>query len=201
MDGVEEREVKLSVPLGFAMPSPARLLDGVTVADHGDTILDAVYWDTDDLALACAGVGLRHRNGTWTFKGRSRREGDSVVREELEIEAGGEQPPPRVCDRLRDVVDVSMLHPVARLRTARRRIDVSDSTQMAELVHDRVSVRDGEREVLRFEEVEVEHPAAGAALADRLVAVLVRLGATVETTPKYVRALRALGHQPPAVDG
>jgi hypothetical protein len=54
--------------------------------------------------------------------------------------------------------------------------------------------------VARFEEVEVEHPPASGALASDLVAVFNRLGATVDPTAKYVRALRALGRTPPVID-
>ena len=200
MDGAEEREAKLAVPIDFVMPNPAGLLAGATVVDHGDALLVAVYWDTDDLCLAEAGVGLRHRNGTWTFKGQSRRDGDAVVREELEVDGEPHRVPAQFGERLRAVVELSRLHPVARLHTTRRRLDVARGRESAEVVHDRVSVRDGDVEVARFEEVEVEHPSSSGALATELVSALTRLGATVDPTAKYVRALRALGHTPPMID-
>jgi inorganic triphosphatase YgiF len=195
---VEEREVKLTVVDDFVLPSLSDV-DGVTVVDHGDERLRAVYWDTDVLGLAHAGVGLRHRNGTWCFKGGSRREGDAVVREELEVVAQGDAIPPALCSRIEEWVDPSAVRPVAHLDALRRRIDVTDGRSRAEVVHDRVNVVDGARVIAHFAEVEVEFSEQDHALADRLVRLMVENGAVVDTTPKYVRALRALGHQPPTI--
>jgi inorganic triphosphatase YgiF len=195
-DTAEEREVKLAVPDGFSLPA-LDSLDGATVTDRGDERLRAVYWDSDDLALAHAGVGLRHRNGVWTYKGGSRREGDAVVREELERTAGGDSIPPDMEERVRRWVDPAVLHPVAELDAVRHLVDVVDEGGSVELVHDRVKVLDGERIVSSFAEVEVEHDPASQDLADRVVSLLVAAGAVVDTTPKYLRALRALGHDPP----
>jgi inorganic triphosphatase YgiF len=194
--GVEEREIKLAVPDGWQLPSLTQL-DGVTATDRGDERLQAVYWDTDDLGLARAGVGLRHRNGTWGFKGTSRREGDALVREEVEVVAGTDNIPPVVRERVATFVEIPALHPVAELDTMRHTIDVRDARSQVELVHDRVTVIDGNRVVARFAEVEVEFAVAAQRLADRLVQMLVDGGAVVDTIPKYVRALRALGHDAP----
>jgi inorganic triphosphatase YgiF len=194
--GVEEREVKLAVPDGWQLPSLTQL-DGMTATDRGDERLQAVYWDTDDLGLARAGVGLRHRNGTWGFKGTSRREGDALVREEVEVVAGIDKIPPVIRERVESFVELPALHPIAELDTMRHTIDVRDARSQVELVHDRVSVIDGNRVVARFAEVEVEFAVAAQQLADRLVQMLVDSGAVVDTIPKYVRALRALGHDAP----
>lgn len=195
---VEEREVKLAVAEDFVLPSMTEL-DGVSVIDQGDDDLHAVYWDSDDLGLAHAGVGLRHRNGVWTYKGRSRREGDAVVREELEIAAGGERIPDAIRARVEQWLDPAVLHPVAELETVRHHVDITGATGSVELVHDRVAVLLGARPVSRFAEVEVEYAADGQALADRVVALLLARGAVVDTTPKYLRALRALGYDAPEV--
>jgi inorganic triphosphatase YgiF len=194
--GVEEREVKLAVPDGWQLPSLTQL-DGMTATDRGDERLQAVYWDTDDLGLARAGVGLRHRNGTWGFKGTSRREGDALVREEVEVVAGTDKIPPVIRERVESFVELPALHPIAELDTMRHTIDVRDARSQVELVHDRVRVIDGNRVVARFAEVEVEFAVAAQQLADRLVQMLVDGGAVVDTIPKYVRALRALGHDAP----
>jgi len=194
----EEREVKLAVPDGWQLPSLTQL-DGVTTADRGDERLHAVYWDTDDLGLARAGVGLRHRNGTWGFKGTSRREGDALVREEVEVVAGIDNIPNLVRERCQLFVEIPALHPVAELDTMRHTVDIRDAESRVELVHDRVTIIDGNRVVARFAEVEVEFAVAAQQLADRLVHMLVDGGAVVDTIPKYVRALRALGHDAPGV--
>jgi len=200
VDGVDEREVKLAVPDGFMVPALGELT-GVTVTDRGDQVLHAVYWDTRALGLARSGVGVRHRNGVWAYKGRSRRDGNAVVREELEIQGDADRPPEAISERLAKWVVVAEVHPVAELRTVRHTFDVSTGTESAEVVHDRVSVLDGTDECACFEEVEVEYDTASTPLADRLVALLAGHGATVDSTPKYLRALRALGHQPPELSG
>jgi inorganic triphosphatase YgiF len=197
-EGAEEREVKLSVPDDFLLPSLSGV-DGMTAVDEGEERQRSVYWDTDDLALVHAGVGVRHRNGIWAFKGRSRRDGDAVVREELEVSGTGDSIAPVVRSRLEALIDPSSLHPVATLDNLRRRLDVTDGSVRVELVLDRVSVLDGARVVAHFTEVEVEFNLPGQTIADRLVRILVAHGAVVDTTPKYVRALRALGHEPPAM--
>jgi inorganic triphosphatase YgiF len=196
--GGEEREVKLRVDGDFVLPVPLAL-DGLTTVDRGDERLNAVYWDTDDLALARAGVGTRHRNGVWTYKGASRREGDALVREEIEVVAPPNVMPEEMRARIARWADLAAVHPVARLDTMRRTVDAREGDERAEVVHDRVRVMDGEREVERFFEVEVEFEPDSQTLADRLVRYFTELGATVDTTPKYVRALRALGHSPPPV--
>lgn len=197
-DGVEEREVKLAVPADFAIPDLSHLA-GVTTVDSGDETLHADYWDSEDLALARAGVGMRHRNGTWTYKGRSRREGDAVVREELEVAGDRASVPPPLVARITEWVDPDALRPIASLRTVRRRIDVTAAGESVELVHDRVTVLDGDRVAATFAEAEVEYPAGSERLAGRVVGTLTAAGALVDPTPKYVRALRALGRDPPEV--
>jgi inorganic triphosphatase YgiF len=200
MGGAEEREVKLAVAEGFALPVLAEL-PNVTVTDRGDQRLRAVYWDTDDVALAHAGVGLRHRNGVWAYKGRSRHDGHAVVREEIEERAGGDAIPADIGTCVQRWIDPAALHPVAELDTLRHQVDVVDGDSSVELVHDRVKILDGGRVVTSFEEVEVEFEPASQALADRVVRLLLDSGAVVDTTPKYLRALRALGHEPPRVQG
>ena len=197
-DAVEEREVKLTVPDGFSLPDLAGA-GHVTISDGGEDRLHAVYWDTAELGLVHAGVGLRHRNGVWTYKGRSRREGHAVVREEVEVAGGGDTIPTSLRDRVQRWISTDELRPVAELDTMRHKIDVADGAAAAELVHDRVSVRDGARVAASFEEVEVEFATTSQDLADRVVRVLLDAGAVVDDTPKYLRALRALGFDPPLV--
>jgi inorganic triphosphatase YgiF len=195
-DGAEEREVKLRVAEDFALPALSTLAR-VTAVDGGEERLRAVYWDTDDLRLANAGVGVRHRNGVWTFKGRSRQDRDAMVRDEVEVPGGPDTMPAAVRARVGSWADGAPLHSIAELRTVRHTVNVSAGDERAEVVHDRVRVMDGDREVDRFAEVEVEFELPSTALAERLVRLLIDRGATVETTPKLVRALRALGHDPP----
>jgi inorganic triphosphatase YgiF len=195
-EGLDEREVKLAVTDDFVLP-PLSDLDGPVAVDAGEQLLRSVYWDTDDLHLARAGVGVRHRNGIWAFKGRSRREGDAVVREELEVAGDADSIPSRVRSRLEKWANPHSVHPVAQLDTLRHTVDITEGSARAELVHDRVSVVDGTHVVARFDEVEVEFSASSSALAERVVNLMKAHGAVVDTRPKYMRALSFLGHDPP----
>lgn len=195
-DIVEEREVKLAVDGDWALPSLADL-DGVTAIDQREHLLRAVYLDTEALGLVRAGVGVRHRNGSWGYKGRSRREGDALVREEIEVVADVGSIPEVIRERLERLVDVASLQPVATLETMRRTVAVNGGGMDVELVHDHVRVIDDGRVVAAFAEVEVEFAPSAHHLAERVVALLVDSGAVVDTVPKYIRALRALGHHVP----
>lgn len=200
--GGEERETKLGVDAGFVFPDLGA--EGLRVADRGEEVLDAVYWDTPDLRLAAAAHGLRHRHGAggggrWTLKGPSRLEGDAVVRSEVEVEGDGEAVPGALLARLPAGADPRMLRPCLWLRTRRHRRDVldEDGRRALEIVDDTVAILDAGGEVAdRFREVEVELIEAGAAaLAARAVSALRRAGAGPPVTmSKLVRGLRVLGH-------
>ena len=200
-----EREIKSSVAETFELPD----LDGTAglrAVDRGVRRLEATYWDTDTLQLMRSGYGLRHRTtdggaGRWTLKGGTRREGDAVVREELEVPGTPAELPAEVSERLRDVVALGDLHPVVTLRTARHVVDLeAGGMPWAEVADDTVSVRDGDREVERFREVELELHGEGD--GPRVAAVLARLrqagAGEPESSSKYVRGLRALGYDVPS---
>jgi len=196
-----EREMKLAAETSFELPE----LDGIAglaAYDRGVRVLDATYWDTDDLALLRSGHGLRFRttdggSGRWTLKAGSHREGDLMVRDELELEGTPEALPAEIRERVARVVELDRLRPVATLQTRRHIVDLeADGAPWAEVADDAVSVRDGEREAERFREVEVE--LRGDTGRARLEAVLARLRAAGASGPtsssKYARALAALGH-------
>src|SRR5579859_824714 len=68
-----ERELKLSVWPGFALPDLVGAIDGGSVSPGAENHLDAVYYDTEDLRLLRRGVTLRFRRGeepdnAWTAK-------------------------------------------------------------------------------------------------------------------------------------
>lgn len=199
----EEREFKADVAETFALPD----LDGaggLRAHDRGTHLLEATYWDTDNLELMLSGYGLRYRTsdgagGVWTLKAGSRREGGAMVREEIEAAGAADHPPPQLIERVNSVVPASALHPVARLRTARHVIDVSrEGEPVAEVADDRVTVLRGDEEVHRFREVEVEMHGVDDQLVEGVLERLRAAGAEPPgTSSKYVRALQALGHDVP----
>ena len=201
-----EREFKTDVAETFVLPD----LDGVAglrARDRGVRQLDAVYWDTNELLLMQSGFGLRHRTTdggavVWTLKGGTHREGDAVVREEIEVPGTRDTVPPELAARIVTVTPLEAVHPVAHLHTARHVVDLDDGGRPgAEVADDTVTVLRGEQPVHTFREVEVEiHDGASVAetgvdgRAAQILAILRDAGAGPPTSSsKYVRALRALG--------
>jgi inorganic triphosphatase YgiF len=203
----EEREIKIPVGADFVLPDLDSVVEGTHAVDRGTVELSATYWDTDDLTLLRANLGLRHRSapgepGKWTLKAGSRMVGDAVSREETDFAGPAEQPPQAAIDVIRPVVGDIALHPIARLVTDRHTVDlVAGEARRAEVADDRVSVRSDTRTVEPFREVEVELFDADKTLIDAVMARLRAAGVGApDSTPKYVRALRALGHDIPDRD-
>ena len=199
-----EREVKLTPVPGFRLPALADVVVGVSA--HPDEILDlqAQYYDTADLRLARSGASLRFREPEgWTVKLPAPGDGPLLVRGEHTFAGGPERPPAAAVDLVRAWVRTATVHPVARLKTRRRRIELTDAggKKVAEVVDDEVSVLDEGRITGRFRELEVElGESAPIELADALVARLQRAGAGApEPTPKIVRALGPRAAGPPDV--
>jgi len=200
----EEREVKIPVDAGFVLPALDGVVDGTRAVDRGNVELSATYWDTDELTLLHAKLGLRYRSapgetGKWTLKAGAQMIGDAVSREETDFPGAPGEPPQAALDVVHAAVGDVAMHPVASLVTDRHTVDlVVGDTRRAEVADDRVSVRSGERTVETFREVEVELFGADQALIDAVMERLRSVGAgEADSTPKYVRALRALGHEIP----
>lgn len=195
------REHELKLDLGAGVPLPP--LDGVPgvaeVRPLDEQVLDARYWDTDDLALLRVGATLRRRTGgsslpRWTLKVKAAPTADGGVLERLEHDVDdAAEVPPAVLVAEAAVVTTEPLAPVARLHTLRRRVVLvaADGAVLAEIDDDEVVVEVPGRPDLAFREVEVELGPAGAQgvlaeVADRLR----RVGATpADPTPKLARGL------------
>ena len=196
-----EREVKFAVPEGFALPDFGGLGEGMRAADQGTHLLEAVYWDTDELTLFHARWGLRHRtrdgrDGTWTLKGPSSLDDSALVREEIEVRGSPDSIPDSLQRRLLPVLRGEPAHPIARIHTRRHAVDIDASGERRlEVADDDVRVLDAAGSVVtRFREVEVEVVGAGAGtVLDAVLGQLRGLGATVHRGSKYERALAALG--------
>jgi inorganic triphosphatase YgiF len=198
----EEREIKIPVGNDFALPDLDGVVQGIQAVDRGIVELSATYWDTDDLRLLRAHLGLRHRSargepGKWTLKAGFEMVGHAVSREETDFAGPPDEPPQEAIDVIRREVGEVALHPVARLVTDRHTVDlVGGAVRRAEVADDHVAVRSETRTVATFREVEVELFDADEALIDAVMSRLHAAGAgEPDSTPKYVRALQALGHQ------
>jgi CHAD domain-containing protein len=204
---VRERELKLSVGDTFVMPSIADADVGVAeVKDLPELELGSVYHDTVDLRLARSGVTLRYRIGDeegphWSLKLPVAGH-DLSEREELSFDGG----PADIPRPARDLVSAWTLRghlaPAAALSTRRRRwmLTGPDGAELAELVHDDVSVLDGDRVVGRFRELELESRGPELRALQPIMLLLQRAGATsAEPVPKAVRALGPRAAAPPDV--
>ena len=148
----------------------------VTCDEH---LLEAVYFDTDDLRLRRAGITLRHRTGGtdagWHLKLPAGRD-----REELTVDAGPGAVPDALQVLVRSRVRERELTPVASLSTRRiaRRLLAADGTALAELADDTVVGRPlpNGRE-LRWREWEVELLAGDDDLLDAVQGRLLPAGA------------------------
>ncbi|HEY1317156.1 MAG TPA: CYTH and CHAD domain-containing protein [Gaiella sp.] len=173
-----EREVKLSPGKRFAMPA----LGGESIVSR---VFVSTYHDTPDHRLARSGLTLRYRvengRGRWQLKLPS---GDA--RRELEADGPGRTAPASIAGLLPALVRGRKLVPVARLRTRRDGLRVNG----AEVVHDVVSVLEGQRVSRTFDELEVELIEGDERTLRRLEKALRRAGALDgEARPKLFRAL------------
>jgi CHAD domain-containing protein len=191
-----ELELKFSAPADFAagaLTSQAGIDD---IAELPALNLVAVYYDTEDLRLARAGVTLRYRTGddngaAWTLKLPSLDTRE--LRDEVVIaEANGNNVPDEARRLTTAFARGAELHRVARLRTRRRRWSLRETggRELAELVDDRVSVLDGRRVTQRFHELEIEARSSDLAGLRRIEAALGQMGfAPTSQSPKVFRAL------------
>src|ERR1035437_9539372 len=115
----EEREIKIPVDMAFVLPDLDGVVDGTHALDRGTVELSATYWDTDDLTLLQAKLGLRHRGaladpGRWTPKAGAPMVGHPVSREETDFAGPPDEPPQAALDVVREEVGDVSLHPVAQ---------------------------------------------------------------------------------------
>lgn len=166
-----EQEVKLSAPPRFRLPD----LPGEPLAPR---VFTSTYFDTKDYRLARVGITLRrrveHGKGLWQLKLPR-----GVARLELEIPGGPNALPTEFADLLLAFHRHHEFQPIAKLRTHRVGILVQGvNGPLAEVVHDRVVLRDGKRIAGRLDEIELELRGGDAALLEQLEQRLRQAGAT-----------------------
>ncbi len=178
-----EREVKLTAERGFRLPDlPGEPLD--------PRVFTSTYFDTDDHRLARAGVTLRrrveHGRGAWQLKLPR-----GAARLELEAPGGPAGPPPEMRDLLTAYLRGRALDPVAKLRTHRSGVRVSNGGgPVADVTVDLVSVMAGRRISRSFREIEAELLGDGERELRRIEKVLRDAGARDgDGRPKVFQAL------------
>jgi CHAD domain-containing protein len=196
-----ETERKYDVDDGVAVTDPAELLGRGASSSATEQRLEAVYFDTPDLALLRAGVTLRRREGGhdegWHLKlpagGKSTDSRDEV---RLPLSGADRTPPPELVALTRLHARGHPLEPVAQLNTRRRRWVLSDDDgrELVELVEDEVHAHTLGRETtaMSWREVEVELGERGQRqLLDRIERSLLEAGARRSASSSKLRRLLA----------
>jgi CHAD domain-containing protein len=184
-----EREVKLTAERGFRLPE----LPGTPLEAR---VFTSTYFDTDDHRLARAGVTLRRRvergRGVWQLKLPR-----GAARLELEAPGGPSAPPPDMLDLLTAFRRGEPLQPVAKLRTHRTGVRVTNGGgPVADVTVDLVAIMTGRRVARSFREIEAELVNGSERALRRIEVVLRDAGARDgDGRPKVFQALDL---EPPA---
>ena len=193
MKVARERELKLDVEPGFALPELGSPLPARTFT--------STYFDAADRRLLRAGITLRrrveNRTGLWQLKLPS-----DEGRYELEERGGPTKPPTAFAELLAALLrGGATLEPVAKLRTRREGVAVGTRPDRVEVVVDTVAVLDGRRVASSFAEVEAEVVAGDGAQLAAIGKALRKAGAQrSDEQPKLARVL-GVGPKPPPEDG
>ncbi len=194
-----EVERKYEPPTGAPLPSLQDLPGVAAVSDPVTHDLEAVYFDTDDLALASSGITVRRRTGGddegWHLKLPVGPDGRDELRLPLSRSVHTVPKP------LRTTVRAYLLDrdtgPVATLRTDRAEYTLRDAsgTTLATFCDDRVTgCRHRDEHVVEWREWEVELVDGDVGLLDAAEELLTEAGAEVAAGPS--KLARALGGIP-----
>lgn len=204
--GHDEFERSYDVGEALAVPSLLGAAGVERLEGPEDLELDAVYFDTADLALARSRVALRHRTGGADAGWHVKRATEDGRREQQWPSAGEARGvPAEVRAAIAELAGGRELRPVARVRNSRRvwRLRRGDGVAVAEFCDDRVvATRPGDPRESRWREWEVELMAgiAGADGAERdrvLDAIEDRLlAAGAVPSASGSKLARALGDSP-----
>jgi CHAD domain-containing protein len=202
---IMETERKYEAQPGARLPDLGHLPEVAAVAGPEEQVLQAKYFDTDDLRLIRRGITLRRRQGGsdsgWHLKlpagGDSRRE------IQLPLGRATRQVPAELAALVRAFARGAALRPVAEISTVRQRLVLlgEGGSSLAEVVADDVSASTmGDAAALsRWQEVEVELTGGGPRL---LAAADKRLRhGGLRSAGRQAKLERALASQLPPPDG
>ena len=142
-----EIELTFETEPGFALPDLTDVPGVAGVAVPEERLLEATYYDTDDLRLAARRLTLRRRTGGhdagWHLK-RPRADG---IRDELQQPLGDDEVPGEFTRLTRACTGGRPLVPVVRISTRRLATALVDAAghQLLEIAQDDVTRRPGRR--------------------------------------------------------
>ena len=192
-----EIEQKYEAGADFVLPALADLPGVAEETDPEVYHLDALYYDTEDLALQRAKVTLRRRTGGSDAGWHLKLPVSADTRRELHEPLGSTEVPHRLAARVEDLTAGQPLHPIASLSSERtvRRLISNAGAVLAEIADDQVTAR---RLPASTEPASAE-PASAAPLVWREIEV--EAGEAGETGPSDLLAaagklLREAGARP-----
>jgi inorganic triphosphatase YgiF len=193
----QEIERKYDVERHAAVPALHEVAGVGSVAQPDEVALEAVYFDTDDLALRAAGVTLRRRTGGGDAGWHLKLPVGPDEREELRSPLADEAPS-ALLDRVRVHVRDREISPVATIHTRRvvHRLLSPTGELLAEVCDDLVTGTSvaAPTDPQRWREWEVELHAGARGLLDALEPVLLASGARpAAAASKLARVVGARG--------
>jgi CHAD domain-containing protein len=193
---VNETEIKYEAPPGTTVPRLGELPSVADASGPEEQLLEAEYYDTNDMRLIRHGVTLRRRRGGSDPGWHLKLPAGDRTRREIQLPLGrGRQVPARLAGLVRGYTRGEALRPVARISTRRQVLTLLDGSgaSLAEIAADDVSAQTlGEETVIsHWAEVEVELTGGGPRLLRAADAQLRRDG--LQPSPRSAKLERALG--------
>jgi CHAD domain-containing protein len=199
VDSYVEREIKFNAPARAAIPDLRSVPGIAAVTDPVTADLDAEYFDTPDLRLLAAGIGLRRRRGGidagWHVK--FQRTDEERLEAHRPLNGRHSEPPKELRDLLVAHLRREPLKQVARIRTVRRSYRLLDTTgsALAEIADDTVTADADDHQATRWREIEIELLDGDRKLLRKLDGELRRAGA--KRSPITSKLVRVLGDRSP----
>lgn len=143
----DEYEAKVGAAEHLRLPEFTRLAQVAAVRERQPLLLEATYYDTDELTLARWGITLRRRTGEpgqpWTLKLPGSQRGSVLLRSELTFDDDATSPPQAVDQLLFGLRRGAPLIAVAQLDTLRHVVELIDDQGqiLADIDDDHVTVR------------------------------------------------------------
>src|SRR5258705_4764946 len=202
----DETEIKYEAPPGTTVPRLGKLPSVAGASGPEEQLLEAEYYDTDDMRLIRDGVTLRRRRGGSDQGWHLKLPAGDRTRREIRVPLGrSREVPARLAALVRGYTRGEALRPVAQISTRRQVLTLVDSAgdSLAEIAADDVSAQTlGEETMIsHWAEVEVDLTGGGPRLLQAAEAQLRRDG--LRPSARSAKLERALGWpapHPPAQD-
>src|SRR3984957_3534428 len=197
---VYETEMKYEAPPGTTVPQLGSLPSVASTTGPEEQLLEAEYYDTDDMRLIRNGVTLRRRRGGSDPGWHLKLPAGGSTRREIQLPLGrGRQVPARLARLGRGYPRGEPLRPVARISTRRQVLTLTDDagSSLAEIAADDVSAQTLGEETMISQWAEVEVELAGGSPRLLKAADARRRRDGLQPSARAAKLERALGWSAP----